>query len=172
MPASKNKLHGPPCPARNRRRLAKQEPGGADARLVPVARVDPDDDTVRRYIVHHYRYDPKRHERRHVVVAAFDSRREFDACLNTASEEIERRQAAGEYVDAAEHVSGVVHEPGYARRAANGRLVMRAISHGVAPGPWMDDLEMPSNIAVFRSRPEPGQRARATLGRLMRRWLR
>jgi hypothetical protein len=43
-----------------------------------VAEVDPDDDSIRRFIVRHYRYDPDRHERRHVVVAAFDSEREFD----------------------------------------------------------------------------------------------
>jgi hypothetical protein len=44
-----------------------------------MARVDPDDDSRRRYIVKHYRYDPERRERRHVVVAAFDSRREYKA---------------------------------------------------------------------------------------------
>jgi hypothetical protein len=138
-------------------------PGKRDLRpptIDAVARVDPDDDALRRYIVRHYRYDPERHERRHVVVAAFDSKREFNACFNAASAEIERRKSAGERVDPGEHVSGVVHEAGYSQRAANGRLVMRAISRGVAPGPWMDDLEMPSNIAVFRARAEPGQRPR------------
>ena len=28
-----------------------------------VARVDPEDDNIRRFIVHHYRYDPARRER-------------------------------------------------------------------------------------------------------------
>jgi hypothetical protein len=46
-----------------------------------VAAVDPDDDTICRYVVRHYRYDPDRHERRHVVVAAFDNESEYDACL-------------------------------------------------------------------------------------------
>jgi hypothetical protein len=114
-----------------------------------VARVDPDDDNLRRYIVRHYRYDPERHERRHVVVAAFDSRREYNGCFQAASAELERRKAAGEEVDPTEHVSGTVHEPGHRRRAANGRLVMRALGHGVAAGPWLDQLEMPSNMAVF-----------------------
>jgi len=61
-----------------------------------VARVDPDDDNLRRHVVWHYRYDTERHERRHVVVAAFDSRREFNAWLQAVSEEIERRNAAGQ----------------------------------------------------------------------------
>jgi hypothetical protein len=136
-----------------------------------VARVDPGDDNRRRYIVRHYRYDPDRHERRHVVVAAFDSRREFGACLRAVSEEIERRKTAGEQVDPREHVSGTVHEPGSGRRAANGRLVMRALRHGVAPGPWMDELEMPSNMAVFGASARPGRHPQRGLGRLVRRWL-
>ncbi|HEY5986975.1 MAG TPA: hypothetical protein VIV12_11465 [Streptosporangiaceae bacterium] len=136
-----------------------------------MARVDPQDDNLRRYIVHHYRYDPERHERRHVVVAAFDSRREFNACFKAASEEIERRKTAGEHVDPSEHVSGTVHEPGSRQRAANGRLVRRALSHGVAPGPWIGELEMPSNMAVFRASAESVLQPRGRLGRLIRRWL-
>ncbi len=142
-----------------------------DARLDVVARVDPDDDNLRRHIVWHYRYDPERHERRHVVVAAFDSRREFNACLQAVSEEIERRKAAGEPVDPREHVSGTLHEPGSGRRAANGRLVMRALRHGVAPGPWMDELEMPSNMAVFGASAGPVHRPHGRRGRLIRGWL-
>jgi len=141
----------------------------ADVRLDVVARVDPDDDNLRRYIVRHYQYDPARHERRHVVVAAFDSRREFNACLQAVSEEIERRRAAGERVDPVEHVSGVVHDPGSRRRAANGRLVMRALSHGVAPAQWMEDLELPSNTAILRAAGRFPRR-RGPLGRLIRRW--
>jgi hypothetical protein len=44
----------------------------------------------------------------------------------------------------------VVHEPGYCRRAANGRLVGRAIRHGVAPR-LLDDLELPSNVGFVRA---------------------
>jgi hypothetical protein len=79
-------------------------------------------------------------------------------------------QAAGEDVDPREHVSGVVYEPGSRRRAANGRLVMRAIRHGVDPGPWIDELEMPTNIAVFRSTAGPGDPPQGRLGALFRRW--
>jgi len=136
-----------------------------------VARVDPDDDSLRRYIVRHYRYDPERHERRHVVVAAFDSRREFSACFRAVSEDMQRRESAGPEVDPSERVSGIVQEPGSGRRAANGRLVRRALSHGVAPGPWMDDLEMPSNMAVFGPGVGSRHRPQARLERLIRRWL-
>ena len=142
-----------------------------DARLDVVARVNPEDDSVRRYIVRHYRYDPERHERRHVVVAAFDSRREFNACLRAVSEEIERRKAVGEQVDPSEHVSGTMHEPGSRLRAADGRLVMRALRHGVAPGPWLDELELASNMATCRAPAGHVRQPRGGLGRLIRRWL-
>jgi len=42
-----------------------------------MARVDPDDDSVRRYVLWHYRFDDRRNERRNVASAAFDSEIEF-----------------------------------------------------------------------------------------------
>jgi len=115
-----------------------------------VARVDPADDSIERFIVRHYRYDPQRRERRHVVVAVFDNEPEFRACMVSVQAEITRRREAGEPVDPREHVSGIVHEPGYLRRAANGHLVVRAIRHGVA-GRWIEELELPSNMSVVRA---------------------
>lgn len=119
-----------------------------------VARVDPEDDTIERFIVRHYRYDPDRRERRHVVVAAFDNEPEFAACMESVRAGIEFRRAHGEPVDPREHASGLVYEPGYLRRAANGHLVMRAIRHGAA-GPWIDELELPSNMSVARAERPP-----------------
>jgi hypothetical protein len=122
----------------------------AEAYCWPVARVDPGDDAIERFIVHHYRYDPERRERRHVVVAAFDNEPEFLACIERVRDGIERRREAGEPVDPREHASGVVHEPGYLRRAANGHLVTRAVRRG-AVGRWIEELELPSNISFVRA---------------------
>jgi hypothetical protein len=138
-----------------------------------MARVDPEDDSIRRFIVRHYRYDPERHQRRHVVVAAFDNKREFHACMREAASDIERRKNSGEQVDPGEHASGIVHEPGDRRRAANGRLILRSIRHGVSLGPWADELEMPRNMAMFRGpapSPEPGRASR--FRRRVAHWLR
>jgi hypothetical protein len=115
-----------------------------------VARVDPDDDSIERFIVRHYRHDPQRRERRHVVVAAFDNEREFQACMDGVQAEIRHRREAGEPAEQGEHASGVVHEAGYLRRAANGHLVTRAIRHGVA-GRWIEELELPSSMSVVRA---------------------
>ncbi len=122
--------------------------------LRSVARVDPADDSIRRLIVRHYRYDPARRERRHVVVAAFDNEPEFLACVQRIEAEIRQRRERGERVDPREHASGVVHEPGYFRRAANGHLLSRAAKHGVA-GLRFEELELPSNMSLFRAARPP-----------------
>lgn len=119
-----------------------------------MPRVDPEDDSIERFIVCHYRYDPQRRERRHVAVAAFDGEREYRACFESVQADIRRRREAGEPVDASEHVSGRIYEPGYLRRAANGHLVMRALRHGAA-GPWIDEMDLPSNISVSRAERPP-----------------
>ena len=138
-----------------------------------MARVDPENDGIRRFIVRHYRYDPERHQRRHVVVDAFDNKREFNACMREVRSDIERRKISGEQVDPREHASGIVHEPGDRRRAANGRLILRAIRHGVTLGPWADDLEMPRNVAFFYSTaPSPEPERAGRFRKRVTRWLR
>ena len=111
-----------------------------------MAQVDPQDDSIQRFIVRHYRYDPERHERRHVVVAAFDNEPEYKACMQDIAADIRRRREIGEDVDRREHASGVICEPGYQRRAANGHLVWRALKRGIS-APALRDLELPSDMS-------------------------
>jgi hypothetical protein len=112
--------------------------------------VDPEDDSIERFIVRHYRYDPQRRERRHVVVAAFDNEQESGACMASVGREIRARRERGDPVDPREHASVVVHEVGYLLRAANGHLLSRAIRRG-AGGSWSEDLELPSAMSVLRA---------------------
>jgi hypothetical protein len=128
-----------------------------------MAQVDPEDDNIRRFIVRHYRYDPERRERRHVVVAAFDNEAEFQVRLQSEAGEIQRRRDNGENVDQREHASGLVYEPGYLRRAANGHLLSRAMARGVSP-PGLERLELPSNMSSVtavrdEARSDPQDRA-------------
>jgi hypothetical protein len=136
-----------------------------------VGVVDARDDSIRRFIVRHYRYDPERRERRHVVVAAFDSHTEMEACLRAVDAQIAARRAAGEPVDAKEHASGTTREAGDDRLAANGRMVSRALGHGVRPGPWLEQIELPRNMWVMWGkvpRPGWGGRLRRLIPRLLR----
>jgi len=116
-----------------------------------VAAVDPDDDSAWRYVIRHYRYDPDRHERRHVVVAAFDSQSEFRAFLDAAAATLRARREAGEDVDPREHITGLVYEPGYHRLQRNARLLRRASDHRAVPSNWPEP-DLPPNVSITRSR--------------------
>lgn len=111
--------------------------------------VDIADDSIRRFVVRHYRYDPTRHERRHVVVAAFDNEMEFRALIDSVDADIRRRRGAGEQVGRNEHASGTVYEPGDRERAAAGHVLRRMLEHGVAPEFGEQPPELPSNIALL-----------------------
>jgi hypothetical protein len=56
-----------------------------------VARVDPDDYDIDRWVVRRYAYDPLRHERRHQVVAAFDNEGQFLALIAQSRELLQQR---------------------------------------------------------------------------------
>ena len=127
---------------RRRRSLLTATVGG-------MAEVDPDDDAITRYVVRHYRFDPERHERRHVVVAAYDNEREMRRQIERIGAELARWRDAGEPVDRREHASGGVVRPGDRERAATGHAVRRAIAHGVSPRSLLVNRELPRNMAVL-----------------------
>jgi hypothetical protein len=57
--------------------------------------VDPDDDSLGRDVVWHFRYDAVRDERRNVVVAAFDNEQEFLAEFKRRAGRLKELQARG-----------------------------------------------------------------------------
>jgi hypothetical protein len=132
-----------------------------------VGKVDVGDDSIRRFVVRHYRYDPERHERRHVIVAAFDNEAEFLGLMEAIRGDIERRRSSGAPVDRNEHSSGTVYEPGDCQRAATGHMVRRMLEHGVDPRRWVELRDLPSSISVFGPRPGVAQWAR----HVIQRWL-
>ena len=112
-----------------------------------VPEVSADDDSIQRFVVRHYRYDPERHERRHVVVAAFDNPTEFEQRIEELAAELELRRASTEPPDPREGISGVVLEPWHRVLQQNAHLLKRAIAHGVVP-PNVAELPLPSNVAL------------------------
>jgi hypothetical protein len=117
-----------------------------------MADVDPEDDSIRRFIVWHYRFDPQRHERRNVLVAAFDNEREMWARMEDIAAAIRQRLEAGDEAARRERTSGSGYEPGYLRKAAFGHLVSRAMRHGVFPH-QLSENELASNMTVSRKEP-------------------
>lgn len=80
-----------------------------------MAPVDPDDDTIYRFVVLHFRSDPERNQRRQVAVAAFDNGEEGMAELERLAVELAQRKEAGLAEDV-EWMSSFAEEPGYRGR--------------------------------------------------------
>jgi len=119
--------------------------GGEVSRLPEV---DPGDDSICRWVLHHYRFDPERHQRRNVVVAAYADEAEFEVALASYVRRIQDEVASGTR-DPAEHVSGVVWRAGRQAAQARGRTLRKAIMHGVDPRRFALDGPLPSNVAFF-----------------------
>jgi hypothetical protein len=119
-----------------------------------VSAVDPGNDNVARWVVHHYRYDSARNERRNVVVAAFDNAEEFDREVEKRSAELRLEQAAGTR-DAGEQISGVELPAGYLADAARGHAIKTAIQHGATNVVIQIQSTGPTrSIVVFRATEE------------------
>src|ERR1700727_2729080 len=133
------------------RSLHYEGPAGwraADSRrpyAASVAEVDPDDDSIARWVVAHYRYDADRRERRHVVVAAFDNPDEFHADIHARAEQLRARRESGDDVDRLERITGRTYAAGYRRQQRDAHLLMRAIERGGAHG--VQDPELPRRVS-------------------------
>ncbi|MGN6242304.1 MAG: hypothetical protein ACTHQ3_01350 [Motilibacteraceae bacterium] len=90
-----------------------------------MARVDPDDESVERYVVQRYRFDPQRRERRNVTEVAFDDVEEFETYLREAAARLEAEKVAGT-AESVESYSGHHRAPGH-------REAMRRRRLGLAP---------------------------------------
>jgi hypothetical protein len=95
-----------------------------------VARVDPDDDSLTRYLVQYYAYDPSRRERRYQTVVAFDNETEFDSYLDDAATRLRERRAADPDLDPREGYTKVVKAAGEDRRQRLRRVASAASEHG------------------------------------------
>jgi hypothetical protein len=90
--------------------------------------VDSSDDTIRRFVVRLYTYDPDRHERRHIEVGTFDDDAEAMHCFGETHLALLSNQASGN-ADARDHVTMVVKEPGVDERNRMRRIQERLSRH-------------------------------------------
>jgi hypothetical protein len=86
--------------------------------------IDPNDDSIDRWLVWHYRYDPERRERRNIVIACFDNRRAFTRFLERSKADLNEAQLAGR-ADKEERITGVMWKEGYREEIAQRRLFRR-----------------------------------------------
>jgi hypothetical protein len=115
-----------------------------------VAQADREDDTIWRWVIQHYRFDPSRRERRNVVIAVFDNERQYQTEFERRAELIHDDIAAGTR-SSRENLSGVILEPGHLAAAARGHNARRAIEHGVSPERVLNTGALPHNMAVLTS---------------------
>ncbi|HEY3670797.1 MAG TPA: hypothetical protein VGN51_07680 [Acidimicrobiia bacterium] len=90
--------------------------------------MDASDDTIRRFVVHLYTYDPERRERRNVEVGSFDDETEALQCFGQTHLALKLRQTTGES-DAQDNVSMVAKEPGSDERNRRRRIEQRLRRH-------------------------------------------
>lgn len=80
-----------------------------------MGRVDPDDDSLHRYVVWHFKFDDARNERRNVVVAAFDDEAEFFAELGARKTALTELKRLG-HAEPQELLGGYIWPVGYAEQ--------------------------------------------------------
>jgi len=86
-----------------------------------MATVDPDDDSIDRWVVRRYEFDPARRERRHRVVAAFDNEAEFHDLIGRLEDEGQKARAAGQ-AEPTDHITGQHFPPGHRAAQQKRRL--------------------------------------------------
>ena len=84
-------------------------------------------------------------------MAAFDNEREFNALIDSLARGLRDGRATSEPVDPQEHITGVVLEPGYSRRQADGRLLRRAVERGAVTDELLARLDLPANVGSVRA---------------------
>lgn len=104
-----------------------------------MAEVDVNDDTKIRYVIRHYKFDSTRNQFRHIIVKAFDNKREFEKELSRLSKVSENQH--GETKDLREHFSGIIIQPNHLTRMSRQHLIKRMIRHGVDPSKYLNNIE-------------------------------
>ena len=89
------------------------------------------DDSLDRWYVRHYKYDPGRKEVRHVIRKTFSNQKSQMKYFNLANEELQARRLVEE-VPRHEHISGGHYEPGYHARVRENRRLNRGVGSNFA----------------------------------------
>lgn len=100
-----------------------------------------------RYVVLHYAYDERGHERTSRAVVAFDNEAEYREYATAAADDLVRRQQAGS-ADPKEKITGAQWLAGYHAQQQRRRLARRAVAHGA----WVPD-ELADETVVRATKP-------------------
>ena len=127
-----------------------------------MAKVDPYDDSIKRYAIKRHAYDLEKKHFRWIFESAYDKKREFKRHLQAAFDELESRRQKGE-AHVKEQVAGQILEIGYFRNSKSRRQAREEEGQLF--------IASPRNKAIFFiSRTYPISRSRR-LNKLLRRFL-
>jgi hypothetical protein len=118
--------------------------------------IDANDDTKGRWIVYHYRYDPERRERRHVIVACFDKKKDWLRFFDQTAKLLQEEKEAGT-AESKEWISGSKRPAGHDRALREFREARRnstAFTPSVIPVRGLPQplTSTPPSIAYFGAR--------------------
>jgi hypothetical protein len=91
-----------------------------------MGKIDPADDSISRFIVWHYHYVEKNHERKLEAIAAFSSLAEANQEFTRKSEELGRLQELG-MADLKEYYSCGFRAAGYGEQSKINRLTLKVL---------------------------------------------
>lgn len=94
-----------------------------------MALIDPNDDTLHRFVVWHYHFIEERHERKLEAICAYSSRREAEKYFRKKSAELQKLQSEGQ-ADSKEYFSCGYQRPGSKEDSRRTRLEIRRMRSG------------------------------------------
>lgn len=92
-----------------------------------MSEVDPEDDSVMRFVVQHFRYDAVQKTFRRVAIAAYDNAAEYERRFEEEASALDRRRSAGDHVHRYEKITGMQLSPHHSRDAARERQAFKAV---------------------------------------------
>lgn len=87
-----------------------------------MTQVDPFDDSKVRYVIRKHKFDPGTKHFRWIIETAFDDKKEFEAAIDQAFQELELRRQSGE-AHVKEQVSGMKLDIGHFKNSQRRRLL-------------------------------------------------
>lgn len=117
-----------------------------------MSEIDISDDSLTRYVVKHYKFDPSTKHFIHLELMAFDNKKEFEMKISELGKSLKHLQDSHE-VTSKEYIYGAIYKPGHFDQTNQMHLVKRMIRHGVNPNAYLAQNKKTgfSNYGVLRS---------------------
>jgi hypothetical protein len=107
-----------------------------------MSEIDISDDSLTRYVVKHYKFDPSTKHFIHLELMAFDNKKELEMKISELGKSLKHLQDSHE-VTSKEYIYGAIYKPGHFDQTNQMHLVKRMIRHGVNPNAYFSQNRTP-----------------------------